>query len=395
MLDNPFKKIPHELSLMLASISSDTTKTEMLLNKPTDWQFFAHLAVHHRVYPIVYKTLSQLNNPVVPGNVLCLLRQKCRENTIKALSMTGETVRIVKCLENHGIPCLVLKGVPLALRLYGDIYLRPSKDIDILVHPDLLEKAQAILENEGYYRIDTKNLTTRQLEIYSKASPNSFHFSYWHSSKEINLELHIKPIDRGYVLSLPIEGNVNRIGIAGNPLPVLLDEEWLLYLILHGAKHAWFRLRWLNDIVKFLQQEKIDWNNIMDLVRKTNMQTTFHQSLIMANLLMDLPVPPILLTTVAKDRYAWKMACNAMNLCLIAVDNEISKTNSYTNRQLLYDFQIHNSWKSRYKFLMRLIGPNIRDIKLIALPDKLYVLYYIIRPFTFLSRRLQKLRTRN
>lgn len=391
------KKIPLELWLMLASAGGDTAKIQSLLYHPVNWGLLLQLAIYHKVYPLAYKTLSKLNDPAVPEHVFDFLRQKYQENAIKALNMTGETVRIVKCLESQGIRVVVLKGAPLASHLYGDIVIRPSGDIDILVKPEELEKAVRIIEDEGYCRIDNEhNLTSRQLKIFLKAHTHSFHLNYWHNEKKVNLELHWKTGDRGYEFPFPNASNINRIEVAGSPLPVLSDEEWLLYLMLHGAGHGWERLRWLVDIKKFMQKD-IDWNKILIIAKNIGMESILSQSLLLANGLLAVPVPGSLLSIVANDRSALQLACMAISMCLTTVNYGIRDyDNEDINYGLInYNFQVRKGWKVKFKYILKRLGPTVHDIKLISLPDKLYALYYVIRPFIILGRHLQKFRTGN
>ncbi|MEL7657439.1 MAG: nucleotidyltransferase family protein, partial [Bacillota bacterium] len=318
--DNPSRKIPSELCLMLACTCCDTTKTEKLLMQPINWNLLIQLAVYHRVHPMVYKTLNQLSNPTAPEHVLDFLRQKYQENALNALSMTGETVNLVKCLEKHGVCAVVLKGMPLAWYLYGDIAIRPSRDIDILVTPDKIKTVQDILKSEGYRTIlPEHNLTARQLQILLK-SDHGRHFGYRHSKKNIFVELHWK---LGHALSMPVERNIKKIEVPGGLLPVLADEEWLLYLILHGADHAWFRLRWLVDIVKFIQRGDTDWKKVEIMAEYAGMQSFLHQGLLLANRLLAVPLPPYFQSILPHDRTAWKLACMAMDLCLATADTEI------------------------------------------------------------------------
>lgn len=396
MPDNPFGKIPHELWLMLASAGGDTAKIQNLLLRPVDWDLFLQLALHHRVYPLVYKTLSQLNNPAVPDNVLDYLRQKYLENIMQALTMTGETVRMIKCFESHGIHAVVLKGAPLAWRLYGDIAIRPSRDIDILVPPEELERAKLILGNEGYQGAEPEypgqDLTPRQIHMLSKAFPHGFHVSYRHSMKNVYLEVHWKLANK-VTLPLPTERNTKIIEVAGSRLPVLSDEMWLLYLMSHGAGHAWFRLRWLVDIAKFTQQGDLDWEKTAFMAKKFGLQSILHQSLILANGLLDAPVPPNLQSVAAHDRSAWRLSNTAINVFLSVADIEMRRNNdqhpSYWPR--IYNFHVRRGWKNKFNYLLReLFRPTINDIKVITLPDRLFGLYYVVRPFAFLYRRLRK-----
>jgi hypothetical protein len=62
-------EFPPELQLMLASANSDLDKTKSLVKQPVNWDKFLRLADYHRVYPLVYKTLSLLDNLLMPEYV--------------------------------------------------------------------------------------------------------------------------------------------------------------------------------------------------------------------------------------------------------------------------------------------------------------------------------------
>lgn len=60
-------------------------------------------------------------------------------------------IQIVRTLERHGIPAVVLKGSPLGERLLGDASLRdPSADLDLLVPTDQLYRASSLLQDIGW-----------------------------------------------------------------------------------------------------------------------------------------------------------------------------------------------------------------------------------------------------
>lgn len=116
--------------------------------------------------------------------------------------------------------------------------------------------------------------------------------------------------------------------------------------------------------------------------------------MILASRLLDMPTPSNLNKPVANDKLAMRLACGAMRLCLSRADYEVRGSNDkYINYwqinywQIKYELQIRKGWKSRLKYVLKLLGPNVNDIKLITLSDRLYALYYVIRPFNIIGRR--------
>lgn len=389
-LDNIYDSIPLELRLVLAGASRDTAKIEYLLQRPLNWVLFLRLAEYHRVYPLVYKTLGQLYSGDIPGNVIEYLHQKHRENTLHALNMAGETIRLVNVLEGNGVPVVVLKGTPLASHLYGDVASRPSNDIDILVSLDNLDFACRTLESEGYQKAYPElDLTPRQLEIYTRTFIH--HIVFWHSKRNTLVEIHWHLGDgRQILLPFPVGSKIQRIQVAGSLIPVLADEDWLLYLIFHGASHAWIHLRWLVDIDKFMQRG-INWDNIYVSAQSTGMLSLLAQSQILVERLVAVPFKTdnSHLNAVGNLR-AWKLSCLATYLCLLLSGCEVGERNSKRDSlvKYIYEFQILVGLRNRLNYVLRLLSPSISDIKLVSWPDNLYYLYYITRPFTLLYRNI-------
>ena len=399
MLNRLISKFPPELRLMLASADSDLKKTEYLLQQSINWDKFLQLADHHRVYPLVYSTLSRLDNLAVPGYVLDALRQICRDNTLSALRITGEMVRIGSLLEHKNINAVVLKGAPLSWRLYSDIAARPYADIDMLVAADKVERAIAVLEKEGYSRIseyDSYNLTPRQLQIYLKRYEHNSHFEYWNSEKRVLVEIHWKLSKYGNVLPFPAEGGINKTVVAGNVHSVLSDDEWLLYLVLHGAGHKWQRFRWLLDIKKFIQQENIDWIRLDSLAVKFGIQPLLHQALILVSQVFGAYLPPCIEPEASRDKTAWRLAYLALKAYILNTGDQAGSSgiiSYYVN--LSYGFYMNRRVQDKFNYLLKLFEPTADDIKLVALPDRLYALYYISGPFIFIARYLRRLTVRD
>ncbi|MBI5640167.1 MAG: nucleotidyltransferase family protein, partial [Nitrospirae bacterium] len=61
--------------------------------------------------------------------------------------------KISQPLTQSGIPVCVLKGPLLAQRLFGDIGLRSSTDLDLLAPHERLLDADALLQEQGCQRI--------------------------------------------------------------------------------------------------------------------------------------------------------------------------------------------------------------------------------------------------
>ena len=80
---------------------------------------------------------------------------RAADTAVRAAWLHGEVQagvqrRVLERLTQAGISAASLKGPDLAQRIYGDLALRPSSDVDVLVDPDRLHEAVAVVQALGY-----------------------------------------------------------------------------------------------------------------------------------------------------------------------------------------------------------------------------------------------------
>ncbi len=75
----------------------------------------------------------------------------------------------------------------------------------------------------------------------------------------------------------------------------------MLFLCVHGAKHMWSRLMWLGDVGR-LAQAGVDWTAVMKLASETRCERPVLLGLLLANDLLDAPVPEDILERARGER---------------------------------------------------------------------------------------------
>jgi hypothetical protein len=206
-------------------------------------------ANYHRVIGIIYRELAACVS--VPEQLLFNLKQQNRNIHYQALSQMQALLNIHALFLREGISTICFKGLLLSQRLYGDIGVRQSKDIDLLISEEQLPVAHQLLMQEGYEPFECyENLQPRYLQhiLYSYKD-----LSYVHRETQINVELHWR-LNTPYTMSASFSDiwqcrqNLSFMGQEFNLLSP--HDEWL-YLCFHGAFHGWKRLQWLCDIKKY------------------------------------------------------------------------------------------------------------------------------------------------
>ncbi len=225
---------------------------QQALAAPVNWQRVLFLAHRHRVPGLVADALKQ--QVTVPSDVRQSFAKTQQEVAQKNLQALRTQVQLANLLQRRDIPFAVLKGLPLMMQAYGNLTLRQSRDIDLLVQPEDVPVVDKLLQTIGYLRSGVgAQLSPLQQQLWMSARK---HFEYANPSSATSLELHWRTTDNRFLFqpSNPFRG-LQMVQVAPNiTLPVLSKKNLLLDLCLHGAGHAWFRLKWLADIFVLLTQ---------------------------------------------------------------------------------------------------------------------------------------------
>ena len=100
---------------------------------PLDWGVVKSQARAHEVTPLIAPALASAGGVPEAGPTWATL--STRATLVRNLSLADELLSILGVLEDGGIDAMPVKGLAVAERYYGSLALRPSADIDVLIHP--------------------------------------------------------------------------------------------------------------------------------------------------------------------------------------------------------------------------------------------------------------------
>lgn len=139
-----------------------------------------------------------------------------------------------QALDDAGVDAVVLKGLPLGERLYGDPFVRCSADIDLFVPATQRAAASASLHALGWRSDDG-------------LAPWHETWSLWRSDVAYHLELHSSLVsDHLTHLPAPVP-RAATLRVAGVPVRAHTGEFVAPYLAVHLATHQMPPLLWLVD----------------------------------------------------------------------------------------------------------------------------------------------------
>ncbi|MFJ8265544.1 nucleotidyltransferase family protein [Peribacillus asahii] len=377
--------IPKELKLLLEMLDIENYyKSEIFITelvKDIDWDVFLQLAIHHRVYPIIYSKLKIIEGKLIPTHVIQTLNQEYKKNTFQMLKLSAEMEKVSELFIKNQIPTLFLKGPVLAAELYGDISLRTSKDLDILIPINALEKADKLLLSLGYEKGEFHN-------ILNEWKWRNQHMEYFHPQKNIQLEIHWRlnprPTKEPSFRTLWKRKRVSTV--TSFPVYFLGEEDLFLYLISHGARHGWFRLRWLLDIDKIIKKG-IDFDKIIFVLKKYHSFHIAGQAIILSSELLKTPINEKLRLLTVSNR-SRTLAQTGVNFIKEMLPLQIITSSNIYKR---YQFSLYSSYMQRIYSFMLWFYPSYFDAETLKIPKSFHFLYFPLRPFLLAWRKIRKL----
>lgn len=374
-----------EFQLLLACSARTTHKSAHLtvrsaLENVFAWPTVIQLAEQHGVAPLLYSVLRDQGN--VPAPVLEQLRDVYEHTARKNLKFVGELFRILDCLEAQSIPAIPLKGPALAERLFGDLAQRDFSDLDVMVPAREVARATAALRTLDY---------VRQLQ-FSEAEErayltNGYEYTFDGPAGRNLLEIQWNVLPRFYAVDFDCARFFERATtapLAGRRVRTLCNEDLLLTLCVHAAKHTFSRLCWVRDIAAALQTQAIDWEQVERSGRKLGISRIVGVSLLLAHRLLGADVPD-------RMRELWRedFAING----LVAESIEALRSAESTRTESLDYFRemvrLRERSQDKIRFLYRLaLTPGIGEWSAIRLPAPLFPLYRIVRLFRLMRRLL-------
>ncbi len=300
------------------------------------------------------------------------------------LHLSAEMEQVSKLFSRNQIRTLFLKGPVLAHELYGDLSLRTSCDLDFLVPINDLEKAEELLVELGYEKDDYIET------VLDDWRWRHHHVTYFHSVKGIKLEIHwrLHPGPGKEQSFQELWERKRKSSMTSFPVYFLGKEDLFLFLVAHGARHGWSRLRWLVDIQQMMKQ-RVDWDRAYLLFKTYHNPHVGGQAIILASQLLNADITEEM-TLFLKGESPKKLAQEAMfylermvNLHTDPVPKEVS---SYHTRHLFSLMSLNQ--KSIY--IMSFLYPYPEDAKTLPLPKSLHFLYFPLRPFLWGWRKTRK-----
>ncbi|MGH7653890.1 MAG: nucleotidyltransferase domain-containing protein [Gemmatimonadaceae bacterium] len=359
--------------LLLACATWDASNGELDMVRAraaaaVDWTEWLELARWHRLIPHAQRVLGAARAPSPPD---CAGRVMQETVTIaaRALARTQQLAQLLRALDEDGVRALPFKGPALSLAAYGELGVRDSVDLDVVVRPDDIERARETLVRAGYAPASAMS------PAQERALQRSFgHFVYSPRDAGVPVELHWRFAAPRYPWSIPAEevfARAIRIELAGFAALSPDNADQLLLQAMHGARHQWERLEWLVAFAQLLTRVGADEELLIERANANGSARALSLALRLAHDVLGAPLSARLAALADEDR----TAARAAQVVRALEAGVVSTGQPYRFNMGMMD---HASDRARY-IALSVLAPTPREWELVRLPAWLVVLYYPIR----------------
>jgi len=330
---------------------------------PQFYKTFKHTSLHDEMQPLTkhYKHIVQAN-----------------------LLLTAHLLTVTKSLEEKGFNYLSIKGPTLAQELYQDISMRQFSDIDLFVElKDMLEISELLIEL-GYSPILPLTLLKRKKFL---ALDNDF--SFRHKKSNALLELHWKLFPTRHKMPMDftrLYHNAKTLSLQNKEVRTLSENDNLLYLSLHGAKHIFERYEWVYDLHMLIQNNlDIDLIALHKTAKEEALDVPFLLGIFLSHTLFETRIPQEIETFKTKHiETLLQTVLDYYDKGFVYWDESDKK-----RARFLFLSQLFQNKESKSIWLFKsLFKTTPVDVITFNLPNNLAFLYPVLRPFRLLYKHL-------
>ena len=359
-----------------------------------DWTDLYKSCLKQKVRPLVYRILLKTELTETVKNTLT---NELNKLTLQSFEQAKETERIIFLFKENLIKLIPYKGTAFSKQFFGNIGMRESTDIDLIIASKDIPKAIALLENDGY--------SPYQKEYYELVGHDNFvqfhkdySFDKHIGTKRLHhVELHFNIISK--TTYLPDNRNIfatqqtTSYKLFQKEVDCLLIVEHFRAVALHHMLMD--TMGYLKTVVDLAQM----WITIKEAQENNELSTAeiklFHKMGEHYNLPLVQYTLSELLGVETLENRKLKPNNNIINRVLSGSYRKVRKNHSpllntitFTYTHLKYSSCFYLKQYDRLKYIFKSIlsftKPQPEDCLAINLPKPLYFLYYIIRPFRLL-----------
>ena len=383
-----YGKLPGELRILLDISLQQTVRVP----EEIDWDYFDKLVSQHRIQPLLIRGLRTLGGDC--PQELAKYRLQQSRYVKQSMDRIQALAAINAAFSDAGIHMISMKGPMLAMELYGDPSLRTSRDLDLMVAQEDLDRAEEVLTGMGYMLEQHAYTKTPLRRKYYGMLQHEKHRVYVRN--EICVEVHWRSDYQREQSFCELWSRREERQLLGRAIALMGHDDRIPALIIHAAEHGFLRLRWLLDLYELQKKPGFSWERAYELMDAQGLGAVLLETMLVMQRL-DLPGMTdvnckyfhlsrsevgIRLEAKESDRAA-QLSNAVFPLIQRAVKSTEAEWKTYDR---LMPSEVYG--KTAFQWFLTFVGPAEYDYGLIDLPDWLFWLYFIIRPINWVWRKL-------
>lgn len=320
--------------------------------------------------------------------VVARLRELAAASAHQSLRSLAELRRVVQKLRAKSVSVRVMKGLPLAQTIFGDLSLRSPGDIDLLIDQSAIVDTDRVLRDFGYrpsFQLD--RLSPKRLSFYRSHWKD---LVYLHPATGMEVDVHWRCFRNSAMPGATLcaaSGN-DTVSFGSFQVDTLTRLESLLYLCVHGTLDGWLYLKSLVDVaaqVREMTEPELD--SLATLAASHGVLPELSASLLLVRryLTMDNRSALLLAESDATVAHILRYADQVLVRGGFVAEREsipIATT-------IAFELGLRRNFHYRFELLLRVLF-RARMWETIPLPDVLFGFYPLLSPLEWAIFRLRQ-----
>ena len=342
-------------------------------DRDIDWTEVVRMALDHGVAGLLCRSIGALPSALVPEDIAAAATIYLDRANAEGTALLRQLMEALDVLAADAVAALPFKGPALGVLAHASAAIRPSRDIDVLVHPRDMDGAIAALGRLGY-RL-SESLPPKAMAACYESYGQDIVFSEGRAP----VEPHCAFTPSTLAVDLDLDGiwrRASQVALDGRTVATLSLEDTLLVACLHGSKERWWRLLWVADVAALLHRHPaLDWAAIVDRARAAGAQRMLLLGIGLARELFASALPERVAAAIDGDATLSRLVKE------IAHDVSAPRLPSGPpDRLSLYYWRLRERSGDRLRYIWRtLTTPRFQHYGMIRLPDALFGGYVVVK----------------
>ena len=315
----------------------------------------------------------------MPAPAGALLRALSSEDAARTLAQAQRLGVLSDAFGRAGIPMIPYKGPLLSLQLYGDVALRRSTDLDLVVPRASYERAREVLASRGLPSRGGHSLRQeRALFAWLGHAPFGRDDDF--------IELHWRFAPTSFPFALEPEhaiARATRVTVAGSSLLAMHPDDLLVTLSMHGVRHLYERLEWLAGVARLVREANV--SAVLAHAAQLRAKRMLLTSVGVVARVLGMPLSGPWTESLAQDPEAAQLAHLVAEGAVMQGVNRTPLLDGFA-LQSFYGRLMDSPHERRRLLVRAALLPTEREWELITLPDALTPLYRVVRPLRILAK---------